>query len=51
MIEKRDDWHDQPIDDDDPDPPCSNPKGHEWSLPSEEYDRIYCIWCGADGDA
>lgn len=36
---------------DEPDPPCTNPEGHEWSQPSEEWDRIYCIWCGADGDA
>lgn len=38
-------------DDDDSDPPCTNPSGHEWAGPSEDHDRVYCIWCGADGDA
>jgi hypothetical protein len=34
-----------------PDYRCTNPDGHEWSEPSDEYDRIYCLYCGADGDA
>ena len=45
-------WAAEPIepDDDDADPDCTHPEGHEWSSPSEEYDRVYCIWCGRDGD-
>jgi hypothetical protein len=35
-----------------PDPGSDNPNCvHEWSVPSEEYDRVYCLYCGADGDA
>ena len=43
-------FDDDTFDDDDSSGRCTNPSGHEWSEPSEEYDRIYCIWCGADGD-
>ena len=31
-------------------PACTNPSGHEW-VTSEEDDRSYCCYCGADGDA
>jgi hypothetical protein len=28
---------------------CSGPDGHEWAT-DEERDRVYCVFCGADGD-
>jgi hypothetical protein len=37
-------------DDDSYPPRCSNPGGHDWVI-SEETDRCYCLFCGADGDA
>lgn len=37
-------------DDDDYPPPCTNRDGHDW-VTSEETDRCYCAYCGADGDA
>ena len=24
---------------------------HEWEGPAEDYDRVYCVHCGADGDS
>jgi len=54
-----------PIDEDDlvdgyP-PPCSNPGGHSWVYTGTAYGgddesymgegRVYCEFCGADGDA
>lgn len=48
-------------DDNDGEPVCTNPKGHEWAYTGTQYGgddesyfgegRCYCIWCGADGDA
>ena len=47
--------------DDDGEPRCTNPKGHEWAYTGTQYGgddnrwhgegRCYCIHCGADGDA
>lgn len=47
--------------DDGADPPCTNPKGHEFVCTGTQYGgddesyfgegRCYCVWCGADGDA
>lgn len=47
--------------DDDSDPPCPNPGGHEWYFTGAAYGgddesyhgegRVYCTHCGADGDA
>lgn len=46
---------------DDGEPRCTNPAGHEWSYTGTQYGgddesyhgegRCYCMWCGADGDA
>lgn len=46
--------------DEDGQPVCSNPEGHEWSYTGSSYGgdddsymgegRCYCMWCGADGD-
>ncbi len=47
--------------DEDGQPLCPNPKGHEWEYTGTAYGgdderwcgegRVYCIHCGADGDA
>jgi len=47
--------------DDDGEPRCTGPKGHEWAYTGTQYGgdddrwhgegRSYCIHCGADGDA
>jgi hypothetical protein len=36
--------------DEDGEPICSDPGGHEWPR-VEEHERCLCIHCGADGDA
>lgn len=30
---------------------CATERGHRFSTPNDEYDRCYCVHCGADGDA
>lgn len=50
----------EPIFDDDGEPRCTNPAGHEWECTGTAYGgddesyfgegRSYCIWCGMDGD-
>lgn len=30
---------------------CATERGHRFSSPGDEYDRCYCVHCGADGDA
>lgn len=49
------------VDEDDGEPGCSNPDGHEWYYSGTAYGgddesyhgegRVYCTHCGADGDA
>jgi hypothetical protein len=46
---------------DEPDERCSNPDGHQWVYTGTQYGgdderwggegRVYCAYCGADGDA
>lgn len=43
------DYNDDDGDDEYP-PPCTNKTGHSWVC-SDEDDRCYCEYCGADGDA
>jgi hypothetical protein len=50
----------KPIFDEDGEPKCCNPGGHEWAYTGTAYGgddeshfgegRCYCIWCGMDGD-
>lgn len=37
--------------DEDGQPICTNPGGHEFQTDIEEHERCLCIHCGADGDA
>lgn len=47
--------------DDDGEPICNNPAGHEWAYTGTAYGgddesyhgegRVYCVHCGTDGDA
>lgn len=47
--------------DDDGEPRCTNPGGHEFECTGTAYGgddesyfgegRCFCVWCGADGDA
>lgn len=47
--------------DEDGEPICNNPGGHEWAFTGTQYGgddesymgegRCYCVHCGADGDA
>jgi hypothetical protein len=58
---RRLDEHDAKSEEEDPDR-CTNPDGHVWNQTAGEADearvrgdvandRIYCLYCGADGDA